>query len=484
LSTPVPDAPAALTEASRRVAIYGGAFDPPHLAHVFTLTWLLQRTDLDEIWLLPAAAHAFGKRLTPFEDRVGMLAAIVAALGSTRLHICTIEHEVTLSGRTYDTLEALQARHPRHQFRLVIGADNLSEAHRWHRFEDLVARWSVIALGRPGHEASLARFAQAPWCTAGPTLPEISSTRLRAALGGGTGDPEAQAWLPGVCQPWIDRLYRQPAPAGPRVWILGAGRLGRTLAAALRAGGVPVAGLWNRSPRAEATAVGPLPASLEADVWVLAVSDPAIGALAQRLAEHPSLPAVALHCAGRLDATVLGALAARGVAVGSLHPLQALGDDPGALRGTWCAVEGDEAACIQATALVRAMGGLPVSLPAGGKVAWHAAAVLSANFVAVLTAGALELLASLGIAEADGRALLNPLQRGTLARLAQHPAAEALTGPFARGDWAAVAAHVQVLAERAPNFLECYQSLARTTARWLQWSPAVVQALENALQAP
>lgn len=466
-----------------RVAVYGGAFDPPHLVHVFTVSWLLQRADLDEIWLLPAAAHAFGKKLAPFEDRVGMLTAIAQALGSPRVRICSIENEISLSGRTFDTLWALQERHPEHTFRLVLGADNLTEAHRWHRFDDLVARWSIIAVGRPGHEASLARFAAEPWCTVGPTLPEISSTRLRGALRGGS-DPEALAWLPEVCRPWIDRLYRSPLEGGPSVWIFGAGRTGRTLAAGLRAGGVRVLGVWNRSPRPEATWVGDLPdgaeGALQADAWILAVSDPAITELATRLAALDGLPPVALHCAGRLDASVLAPLAARGVAVGSLHPLQALGDDPGALRGTWCAVEGDPAACELATTLARAFGGLPVSLPPGRKSTWHAAAVLAANFLPLLTAGSATLLATLGIAEHDARALLGPLQRGTLARLARMPATEALTGPFARTDLDAIAAHAAALREYAPEFLECYQSLARTAARWLCWDEAQVQALELA----
>ena len=119
-----------MTQIAPRVALYGGAFDPPHLAHVFTLTWLLQLADVDEIWVLPAASHVFGKRMSPFEARLAMLQAVLDALGSPRIRICTIETELPGTGRTFDTLSALQARHPDHAFRLVLGADNLSEADR------------------------------------------------------------------------------------------------------------------------------------------------------------------------------------------------------------------------------------------------------------------------------------------------------------------------------------------------------------------
>ena len=62
-----------------RVAVYGGAFDPPHLSHVFTITYLLTRADVDAVWVLPAADHAFGKRMTPYRERRAMLDTLAAA---------------------------------------------------------------------------------------------------------------------------------------------------------------------------------------------------------------------------------------------------------------------------------------------------------------------------------------------------------------------------------------------------------------------
>ncbi|MCA9559698.1 MAG: nicotinate (nicotinamide) nucleotide adenylyltransferase, partial [Myxococcales bacterium] len=156
-------------EPARRIACYGGAFDPPHLAHVFALTWLLTRDDVESVWLVPTADHVFGKRMAPFAERVAMLEAIVGRLGSDRVRVCEIEAGREGPSRTYDTLEALEAAHPGHAFCWVIGADNLTESHRWHRFDDLVARWPLIVLGRPGHEAALAAAASAPWCLPGPT---------------------------------------------------------------------------------------------------------------------------------------------------------------------------------------------------------------------------------------------------------------------------------------------------------------------------
>ncbi len=470
----------------RRVAVYGGAFDPPHLAHVFAVAYLLGRRDVDVVRIVPTGDHAFGKRMAPFDDRMAMLRSAMAPFDPRRVVLDPIEAERGGTSRTYDTLEALERAHPDEALLWVVGADNLAEAHRWYRFDELAARWPAIVLGRPGAEAALARHAGEAWCRTGPTLPDVSSTAIREALAG-RGTPDALTWLPDGCREIAARLYGRAVPQPGPVYVLGAGRAGTAMAAGLRAAGVTVRGVWNRSPHAGATATGALPADLgDAPVWLLCVSDAAIGALAADLATHPAAGPgrVALHTAGRLGAEVLAPLAARGASTGSLHPLQSLRDAASAveaLRGAAFAVEGDAAALAVARALAEAVGGRPVAIPAGGKAAYHAAAVLSANFVATLTGGGVALLEALGLSDAEARRLLTPLLRGTVANLERVPAAEALTGPFARGDLDAIAAHVAALRSKAPEFLEIYRELGRTTARWLRWDEARLAALEAAL---
>ena len=75
-----------------RVAVFGGAFNPPHLAHVFAVTYLLGREDVDKVWLMPTSAHVFGKDMAPLEDRIEMLQDVVASLGwSDRVFVSDFE---------------------------------------------------------------------------------------------------------------------------------------------------------------------------------------------------------------------------------------------------------------------------------------------------------------------------------------------------------------------------------------------------------
>lgn len=460
-----------------RIALYGGAFDPPHMAHAFAVTWLLSQ--VDAVWLVPTGEHAFGKRMVPFAQRVQMLRLSLRHFEPKRVDVCTIESERAGPSLTFDTLKALSERHPEHTFHWVIGADNLTEAHRWHRFDELVATWRMFVLGRPGHEAALARFERAPWAIIGPTLPDVSSSALRAALAG-EGSPEALRWIDPEVAAVARPLYDLPGAGLPPVFLVGDGNVARALRVALAAARIPVAGQWARRD-------GPLPARLTgAGVVVLCVTDAAVTSVAARLARETQFEpgTTVLHCAARLGVEVLAPLVNRGLHLGSLHPLQSLREPDRAanlLRGAFFGIEGEAEARAVATRLAKAMGGRPVEVPAGGKPAYHAAAVFSGNFAVTLMAGGVALLESLGFDEAQARGLLLPLLRGTLANLDAGPAQTALTGPFARGDLGAVRAHVEALGDRAPGFLEAYRALARATAGWLGWSAARVAALEAAL---
>ncbi|MSP70728.1 MAG: DUF2520 domain-containing protein [Myxococcales bacterium] len=461
----------------RRVALYGGAFDPPHWAHLFTVTWLLGQ--VDEVWLVPTAVHAFGKRMAPFEARVQMLEVAIAGFDRRRVSVHTVEVEREGPSLTYDTLELLSSRHADRDFAWVVGADNLTEASRWYRFDDLVARWPLYVLGRPGHEAALARLEGSRWATTGPTLPDVSSTTLRAALSS-SDEAEAARWLPSGVLSLARTHYTSAGETLPSVFLVGRGRAASCLAAALREASVPVVGQWSRRD-------GDLPRPpLSADVILIAVPDGALRETSARLAETGLVTAqtVVLHLAARLGREVLSACAASGASTGSMHPLQSLSDPQtaaAALRGAAFATEGDPKALDMAARLVAALGGRAVNIPDGGKASYHASAVYAGNFTTTLLHGGCTLLQALGFSEEDARALLLPLMRGTLEQASRWPPAQAMTGPFARFDLEAVAAHLLALKQHAPSLLPVYAALARASGQLLGYDETRQQRLDELL---
>lgn len=256
----------------------------------------------------------------------------------------------------------------------------------------------------------------------------------------------------------------------PPVVIVGAGRVGQSLARALTRSGEPVR-LLGRVARPATPGLPAVesewPAALAAAGLVLiAAPDDAIATIVERLVRLAAIGegTVVLHTSGMHDASILAPLAVQGAATGSWHPLQSFpdGNDPDRFRGAPAAVEGDELAVLVARALAVRLEMTPVlELPAGGKARYHAAAVFAANYLIVLD-GIAERLARQAGAGDDARGLFLPIMRQVLATLETRTPTEALTGPVRRGDLGTVTAHLGVLAGRDR---EAYLVLAREALR-------------------
>ena len=168
---------------SKVVALFGGSFNPPHVAHEMVALFVIETAPVDELWLVPTWKHPFAKELVDYDHRVAMCQLVADALGP-RVQVSRIEEEVArapgfVSSRTLHTVEALVAKHPGTQFRLVVGADILGETDKWYRWDDLVALAPLVVIGRSGHPAPPGAI------VAGLEMPEVSSPEVRARLGRG-----------------------------------------------------------------------------------------------------------------------------------------------------------------------------------------------------------------------------------------------------------------------------------------------------------
>jgi predicted short-subunit dehydrogenase-like oxidoreductase (DUF2520 family) len=235
-----------------------------------------------------------------------------------------------------------------------------------------------------------------------------------------------------------------------RVGVVGGGRLGGALYAALGEAGVEAVGPASR---------GQVPEGC--DAIVLCVPDAEIPAAAATVAGAAPLVG---HTSG---ATPLRALEpARADAFG-LHPLQTFAAGArglAAFAGAGCAVAGTTPAAIAFAAdLAGALGMTPFEIDEEGRAAYHAAASVASNFLVTLQAAAERIAAGAGLAPEDARRLLAPLLRRTLDNLAELGPEEALTGPVARGDVATTEAQRRAVAETAPELLTLFDELVRHT---------------------
>ncbi|MCS6901357.1 MAG: nicotinate-nicotinamide nucleotide adenylyltransferase [Myxococcales bacterium] len=159
---------------SKRVAIYGGSFNPPHMGHVLAVTYALAVHPVDAVLVIPCFQHPFAKDLVSFSHRFALCERAFGWLPG--VEVSRVEAELGGESRTLRTLEALRERYPSWSFRLLVGADILHDAPQWYAFDRVTELAPLLVLGRCGVVAP-----GAPQ----PLLPEVSSTELRTWLQGG-----------------------------------------------------------------------------------------------------------------------------------------------------------------------------------------------------------------------------------------------------------------------------------------------------------
>jgi nicotinate-nucleotide adenylyltransferase len=133
----------------RRVGVFGGTFDPVHLAHLVVAEQCREQGRLDEVWFVPSARppHKLDRPLTPFGQRVEMLALALA--GNAAFRIDQSEKDRPGPSFTADTLDDFRRRHADCEFFLVIGSDTLKDLPGWRDPARVVEAATLLVVARP-----------------------------------------------------------------------------------------------------------------------------------------------------------------------------------------------------------------------------------------------------------------------------------------------------------------------------------------------
>jgi predicted short-subunit dehydrogenase-like oxidoreductase (DUF2520 family) len=239
------------------------------------------------------------------------------------------------------------------------------------------------------------------------------------------------------------------------VTIIGAGKVGRTLARALRKRGLEV------ELRAARRGIPEKP--VRAALLILAVRDGELRTFAERLAvaRAVSRRTAVVHVSGVLGVDPLSSLAHHCAGIGQAHPLLSFAGSDVDLTGGSLIVDGDAVAVERASRLARAIGMKPRHWKRVDRVAYHAAACLVANGAAALCAGGAHILEQSGAPRRELWAAIGPLLRSVADNVTRLGVPSALTGPVRRGDPKTIAAHLRWLKGAPAPLDELYRTVAR-----------------------
>jgi nicotinate-nucleotide adenylyltransferase len=185
--------------AGARIGVFGGAFDPPHNAHLALAKAALEQFGLDALYIIPTgqAWHKSRELIAPHHR-----------LAMTRLafedipRVVVDDRELQRAGPTFtiDTLQALQAENPQAQLYLFIGADQFAAFRQWHRWEQIIELAIICIADRAQPTLAQAQFEAYPGYSKHffnlqlPLMP-VSATQIRQLMASGVATDEAIALL-------------------------------------------------------------------------------------------------------------------------------------------------------------------------------------------------------------------------------------------------------------------------------------------------
>ncbi|RIV27795.1 nicotinate-nucleotide adenylyltransferase [Fibrisoma montanum] len=164
-----------------RIGLFFGSFNPIHVGHLIIANVMATTTDLEQVWFVVSPQNPFKKNKSLLHefDRYDMVERAIA--DNSRLKATDIEFSMPKPSYTIDTLIRLQEKFPQHQFKLIMGEDNLDQFANWKNYERILEYFGLYVYPRPKAVASPFREHASVQMVEAPLL-DISATYIRECI--------------------------------------------------------------------------------------------------------------------------------------------------------------------------------------------------------------------------------------------------------------------------------------------------------------
>ncbi len=161
-----------MTIIKQQVAVFGGAFDPPHLGHQRVGQEVLKQDLVDQVWYVPVYEHPWRNRLdklelAPYKDRLAMTELILPPQAQLKEY-----QDVSYA---YDSLNFFQEKHPNYHFSWIIGSEYLANFSDWQSANALLAEYAVYVYPR-------ANYPLAPLLPGMKALKDLPTVEISSSL--------------------------------------------------------------------------------------------------------------------------------------------------------------------------------------------------------------------------------------------------------------------------------------------------------------
>lgn len=165
----------------KRIGIYSGSFNPIHHGHVMLANYLVEFSDLDELWFVVSPQNPLKQKSELLDDDERLKMVQLAVGDDPRFHVSDIEMHLPLPSYTINTLTALSEQHTDCQFVFICGMDSLQNLHRWYQYKSILDNHELLVFPREGYDGG--ELVHHPSVTVLKTpILEISSTFIRQCV--------------------------------------------------------------------------------------------------------------------------------------------------------------------------------------------------------------------------------------------------------------------------------------------------------------
>ncbi len=166
-----------------KVGLFFGTFNPIHVGHLTIANHLVEYSSLDQVWFVVTPHSPFKKKSSLLDDHQRLEMVYLATKDYPKLLQSDIEFKLPQPNYTINTLVYLEEKHPKHEFALIMGEDNLKSFHKWKNFDVILDRYSIYVYPRISSNAIKHKFENHKKIThVDAPIMELSSTFIRQSI--------------------------------------------------------------------------------------------------------------------------------------------------------------------------------------------------------------------------------------------------------------------------------------------------------------
>lgn len=187
-----------------KVGLFFGTFNPIHIGHIIIANYMVEFSDLDEVWFVITPLSPFKQKKTLLPNHHRLAIANIAVENYPKLKTTDIEFKLPEPNYTIVTLVQIEEKFPNHQFCLIMGEDNLNGFHKWKNYEEILKNYELYVYPRISDEIIQHQFYKDSKIHRidAPVL-QISSTFIRNAI---KNKKDVSTMLPTNVWKYIDEM--------------------------------------------------------------------------------------------------------------------------------------------------------------------------------------------------------------------------------------------------------------------------------------